>query len=508
MRAGWGTVIGLAAAFAISSPASADTYCVHRAGCNAAHTKPTIQDAMDAVTSDRRGGVILVGAGTFNEEATYTGPVPVSLIGAGESVTTIATSSIGAVLDCDTAARMTVENLTIRQGMGGGESDGVSSSCPFTASNIDVNTEFAPQAVGIVVTRGDFSLSRSIVRASEVGPETYAIEALGGASLTITDSQIIGEYGIYAFAEGGVPTVVAHRLQITASGTPAAGVWAQSARVSIDDSLIEVTAGAVALSADSFSGDSALTARQLTMIGDGSAPAIQTESNSGHAGTRVSVSVRDSLMRGSTGSSPGFAKPYCAAAVGETVTVSIDYSDFKFPTGPVCLSPRTAHYIQGSHNLNDINPLFVSPGAMDYQLRAASPVRDRDPLALASWESTTDLAGQTRIRGFARDLGAYEFQPPPPGARTRGTSHVTRRGATVHGTLTTYAAGTEWWFVYGLTSHYGHRTRMSGPVSAASPLGVELRLTGLQRGHTYHYRLVASNGVVARGSDRTFRTRR
>jgi hypothetical protein len=509
MRSGRSSVAVSIAAIALAlfaSGANADTYCVHRTGCDPTHTKSTVQAAFDAVSADRRAGIVLIGAGTFDETASFSGPSPVTVDGAGQLATTLSQSAAEDVLGCSSLDRMTVENLSLHAA-GSNPIAGIDAGCPITVRNVAVNTEFSPTAIGIDLGTGSNIIDHTTVLSSETGPDAGAVQAVDGASLTITDSQLLGEFGLWGAGFSGAPTIVAHRLIIQASGSAAAAVWSESAHISIDDSLLEVTGGADALGAVTHLDSSTLNARQITMIGDGSTNGVYVWSTSGNPGASSTANVEDSIMRSTDGTSSGFTPFSCITYSGETVTINIDHSDFAFPSASPCGGGGTDHFNQGSHNLYNLNPMFVSPGSMDYQLQAASPVRDRDTTPLQPGESTTDLAGLPRIRGFARDLGAYEFQPPPAGASTRRADHVTRTAATVHGMLTTHDA-TEYWFEYGLTRRYGHRTRIVGPVSSTTPLSVSARLRGLLRNHVYHFRLVATNGLNSEGADRTFRTRR
>jgi hypothetical protein len=63
-------------------------------------------------------------------------------------------------------------------------------------------------------------------------------------------------------------------------------------------------------------------------------------------------------------------------------------------------------------------------------------------------------------------------------------------------------------FEYGTSTAYGQSTAAAGPVSGDSPQLVGQSLTGLQPSTTYHYRVVADNGVggPALGSDQTVTT--
>jgi hypothetical protein len=59
------------------------------------------------------------------------------------------------------------------------------------------------------------------------------------------------------------------------------------------------------------------------------------------------------------------------------------------------------------------NPLFVNAAAGNYQLSAGSPCINAGNIAYA--KGATDLDGNPRIRGGTVDMGAYEYQPTPPG---------------------------------------------------------------------------------------------
>jgi phosphodiesterase/alkaline phosphatase D-like protein len=97
-------------------------------------------------------------------------------------------------------------------------------------------------------------------------------------------------------------------------------------------------------------------------------------------------------------------------------------------------------------------------------------------------------------------------------APTVVTSPATQLGptaATVGGTVDPNGLSTGWWVEYGTSTSYGSRTDTQSAGSGTSATAVSARLTGLNAGVTYHFRVVASNGAgTTRGSDRTFRTDR
>lgn len=98
----------------------------------------------------------------------------------------------------------------------------------------------------------------------------------------------------------------------------------------------------------------------------------------------------------------------------------------------------------------------------------------------------------------------------PPSVQTDAASEVTSTAALLVGTIGTYGGQTTFHFEYGLSDDYG----ASVPAGAEGVAGNERaprtftrRITGLQPGTTYHYRLVAENPAgVTFGADRTFTT--
>lgn len=96
---------------------------------------------------------------------------------------------------------------------------------------------------------------------------------------------------------------------------------------------------------------------------------------------------------------------------------------------------------------------------------------------------------------------------PLPVVSEGGSAAVTDHSVQLNGAINPEGPLTNWHFEVGLTSDYGLQT----PTQTLSGLGarpVNARLSGLQSGSTYHYRLVAysANGLYV-GPDHTFTTR-
>ena len=105
-------------------------------------------------------------------------------------------------------------------------------------------------------------------------------------------------------------------------------------------------------------------------------------------------------------------------------------------------------------------------------------------------------------------LGAPPPPPPPPPVATTGAAiSVGRERADVRGTVNPKGAKTTYYVEFGLTTAYGTQTSPRTLSAGNTTRSVRVRLTGLQAGHTYHYRLVAKNvNGDGLGADRTLTT--
>jgi PKD repeat protein len=76
-------------------------------------------------------------------------------------------------------------------------------------------------------------------------------------------------------------------------------------------------------------------------------------------------------------------------------------------------------------------------------------------------------------------------------------------GTTAHGAIDPENDSTDWYFEYGPTIDYGHRTQLRTLGGGDSLQQVSAALPGLGAGRLYHYRLVAANGTgTTEGEDR------
>jgi plastocyanin len=98
----------------------------------------------------------------------------------------------------------------------------------------------------------------------------------------------------------------------------------------------------------------------------------------------------------------------------------------------------------------------------------------------------------------------------PPGAPTASTGEATPMGqteATLRGTVNPNGSATTYFFNYGTTSSYGHTTTVASAGAGSIGHEVSATLAGLAAGTTYHFQIVAHNGLGdAPGLDETFTT--
>ena len=94
-----------------------------------------------------------------------------------------------------------------------------------------------------------------------------------------------------------------------------------------------------------------------------------------------------------------------------------------------------------------------------------------------------------------------------PGVVTGTASGITVSSATLNGSVDPNAGPTTWWFEYGTSTSYGSKTTVANAGNGTGPTSIAAKVTGLQPGRTYHYRLVAmSDGGTTHGADASFRT--
>jgi hypothetical protein len=95
----------------------------------------------------------------------------------------------------------------------------------------------------------------------------------------------------------------------------------------------------------------------------------------------------------------------------------------------------------------------------------------------------------------------------PPDVVTGAPSSVTAATATLNGTVDPNGRQTTFYFEYGTSTSYGTKTPVRSAGSATTPQAESAGIVGLQAGHTYHFRVVASSDAgSSTGKDVAFTT--
>jgi len=81
----------------------------------------------------------------------------------------------------------------------------------------------------------------------------------------------------------------------------------------------------------------------------------------------------------------------------------------------------------------------------------------------------------------------------PPDVVTGTASSITASSATLNGTVDPNGRATTYYFEYGSSTSYGTKTAVKSAGSGTTPQAVATGISGLQAGHTYHFRLVATS---------------
>jgi hypothetical protein len=171
------------------------------------------------------------------------------------------------------------------------------------------------------------------------------------------------------------------------------------------------------------------------------------------------------------------------------------------------------------HSLSDTNPLLeeLADNGGPTETMALQPGSPAIDAADSSACPATDQRGVSRPQGAGCDIGAVEAEAEegggggggeePPAAITGGTYAVGAAGATLLGIVEPKGEDASYWFEYGTSTAYEHRTA-SADAGLIGPFAAAAGLSGLEPETTYHYRIVAEHlgEAPVHGVDRTFTT--
>jgi hypothetical protein len=440
------TVLVLALAALTASAADGTTFCVHPTAAQhcVGTAKPDLQSALIAAKTapnDTHRNKVIVGnpgpvpAAGYSYSPATPATNPVDIVGAGQATTTLTYSGASAstvlALSGDGSS---VSNLKIvlpaaYGGTGlvvvGGSARGILVTSPGPQTQSLTGIVFAQGSVATAPAR---SLSQSSVvfpkNGGTVGQTTTVL--IGGVSVSdiVVTGQNTGAGALY-FTGGasGYPNVsTLRRARVTVvpqAGSSAFGMGVASTTVKADNVALSVTGGsgpAFGVEVNSSGPNNAtLNLGHASIDGNGdleAAPSSFGVYATASSGSSTTIKVRNSIVRNFF-----YATLRSANGSGTSANVRYDFSDYdvihRLDTNS---SGGTGKITKGAGNLDTVNPGWLNPAAGDFRIPASSPVVNRGaPAGLNSLiESTTDVLGRPRISGRRRDMGAVEFQFPPP----------------------------------------------------------------------------------------------
>jgi hypothetical protein len=220
----------------------------------------------------------------------------------------------------------------------------------------------------------------------------------------------------------------------------------------------------------------------------------------GTATGSATLTARNVIARGGPG---GYDLLAAGNGVATAGTIDVGYSNY---LGSATLAGSFGAISDAGANQTTVDPSFSDAAAADFHERPGSPTVDQGTAA-ASLTGSLDLDGYPRSTGSAPDIGAYE-RPLPLSGATDSADGITATRATLHGTFDSQGRRARAYFQFGTGTGYGEQTVSRSYDAAAGTRATSGGLVDLRPDHVYHYRLVAvSEGAVARGADRVFRTK-
>jgi hypothetical protein len=104
-------------------------------------------------------------------------------------------------------------------------------------------------------------------------------------------------------------------------------------------------------------------------------------------------------------------------------------------------------------------------------------------------------------------VASIAYAADAPGATTGSATDVAQTGATLVATVTPNGSDTNVHFDLGTSTSYGLASGSKDVGNGTDPVSVEIPVSSLSAGTTYHFRVVAtSDGGTTQGADATFRT--
>jgi hypothetical protein len=160
-------------------------------------------------------------------------------------------------------------------------------------------------------------------------------------------------------------------------------------------------------------------------------------------------------------------------------------------------------------NLTNGTPLLAPLGNYGGSTQTMPPLPGSPAIDAGGDSATntiaTDQRGYPRLSGTHVDIGAVELQQAT--VTTLAASNFTLSNATLNAAITPGDLTNAWYFEFGTNTSYGSYTIANTLASATNAVNVSNILTGLTPGTTYHYQILANDGVsIKTGGDTNFIT--
>jgi hypothetical protein len=494
----WGAVLlslALASGVAAAS-AAADTYCVAPAGgCD--HAALSIQDGLDEAAAHGGADTVQLGASTYKIDPDNAPSYPTSgfgtatLQGMGSAATTVepvlaplgSESVIGAI--AGTSGDLNVRALRVR-------SNGESSTYGIATAGT-LFEDLKIEMTGKEPTALRLSTPGAAVRNSSIS------QLGGGFCVSVSPTSVASTRFLLGHDSFGNCTIQTGSgnvlLEHDTLKSPGLGVSVGAGETQIENSLITITGtGAAVYVSVNGSASTLVTIDQSTIVCNSKGSGLRAFNTTG-SGT-ASLDVHDTIVRGFANSIEITASP------SHPASVTGGYVDYASATAIVPSGATVAI----SNPYDNVDPHFTNSAAGDYTLAAGSPLIDQDPTPLGAADSPSDLVGNLRLIGPARDLGAYERLAAPT-ADAAEANGVGDTSAVLGGTVSGGGTAGGWQILYGTSSAYGRATAEGSIAASNESRSVSATVGGLTPGVSYHFaiRVQTSHGTVTSG-DRTFTT--
>ncbi|HUA73816.1 MAG TPA: PKD domain-containing protein [Solirubrobacteraceae bacterium] len=413
---------------ALASSSSAAVYCVNEPACVVAGGTEegtngnAVQKAFEAAEKHANTGgavdEVTIGAGSYTrtEGFSYGGSDAVAIHGAGAGSTTLARAAVSTrtTMILTSVASTTLEGLTV-EAPAAEDVTGLSMSAGTVRGVRIAAQDAGTSSTGLDLKGGEFTTG-SIAMPPAAGSATTDVSAAGGGILTNTSLEG-GEYGIQA---SGFPLIRGCRIAATQYG-----LLSYSSGPTAEDTLIDLGGKpSYGIYLDANSANAVGKFSQMTIVnGDTSAIGVLASAEAKHA---ANVTLENSIIA-------GVGRPLSVTTdskAGTSSAVTTKYTDYE---AEKAVKGGTGATISDEHLLS-APPGFVNPVATggDWRLLATSALLGAgSPGALQAGEYEFDAAGQPRIAGGQRDVGAYEYQRRPPLASASASAAWAQTGAPV-----------------------------------------------------------------------------